>query len=145
MENLTPPVLEAVRELHWRIASGHSMREALRLYLDVCTSPFAQTLREWWTLRAQDKVGKNERQAFTTHLQRAVLEVIERGIGGQPTLEHLKTLEQEIELAAQAELEAHIGALPFKVLLPLLFFQFPAYLILLLGPLLRDLSSKMGG
>lgn len=143
MENLTPPLLEAVRELHWRIASGHSMREALRLYLEVATSPFAHNLREWTAVRAQDKVPPTA--AFRSHLQRALLELIERGCMGQPTLEHLKELEYEVELAAQAELEAHIGALPFKVLLPLLFFQFPAYLLLLLGPLLRDLGQQMGG
>jgi hypothetical protein len=35
--------------------------------------------------------------------------------------------------------------LPFKVLIPMLLFQFPAYLLLLLGPVLRELTQQIGG
>ena len=51
---------------------------------------------------------------------------------------------REVEAAAELELQAHVAQLPLKVLLPLLFFQFPAYLLLLLGPVLRELSRSLG-
>ena len=121
------------------------MRESLRVYLEHEATPFAQLLREWWTLRNQGRPTIEIERRFTTHLQKAFLHLVERGLQGQPTLEHLHTLEKEIEMAAQLELEMHLTTLPFKVLLPLLLFQFPAYLILLLGPLLRDLNRQLGG
>jgi hypothetical protein len=142
MEDLTPPLLCAVRELRWRISSGISMKEAFRFYLEDTCSPFSQHLREWWALKCQGRAQAGG--GFTSHYQRALIDLVERGCGGQPTLDHLCALEDEIEKAAQAELELHIATLPFKVLIPLLLFQFPAYLILLLGPLLRELSSQMG-
>ena len=145
MEDLTPPLLTALRELRWRISSGRSMKESLRLYLDENTSPFSHHLREWWALKSQDRPTTALAPLFTSHYQKSALLLIERGLAGQPTLDHLCALEDEVELAAAFELEAHLQTLPFKVLIPLLLFQFPAYLILLLGPLLRDLQTQMGG
>jgi hypothetical protein len=143
MEDLTPPLLGAIREMGLRISSGHSMKESLRLYLESANSEFAQRLREWWVLREQGRL--QQAPAFVSHYQRAFILLLERGLQGQPTLEHLQALEDEVTSAAQAELELHVATLPFKVLLPLLFFQFPAYLVVLLGPILRDLNAQMGG
>jgi len=143
MEDLSPPLLTVARELRWRISSGKSMKEALHLYLESATSRFAQSLREWWALRSQGRSDSETR--FPTHLQKGLITLIERGCAGQPTLEQLLALEKEIESAAEAELELFVATLPFKVLLPLLFFQFPAYLLLLLGPVLRELGRQMGG
>lgn len=120
------------------------MNEAFRMYLDNAKGPLAHSFREWWTLRAQARQGTKPVFAFKTYSQRLFIELVERGCSGQPTLEALRGLEDEVEKAAQAELDAHLASLPFKVLIPLLIFQFPAYLVLLLGPVLRDLAEQMG-
>lgn len=143
MEDMTPPLLNAVREVRWRISSGKSMKESLQLYLDGTGTPFSQQLREWWALKSQGRAQNDSR--FTTHLQQAFINLVERGCAGQPVLLHLDALEGEIESAANAELELFVAALPFKVLLPMLLFQFPAYLLLLLGPILRELGRQLGG
>ncbi|MGZ3722539.1 MAG: hypothetical protein ACXVA9_06395 [Bdellovibrionales bacterium] len=143
MEDMTPPLLGAVREVRWRISSGKSMKESLVLYLEGATSPFAQQVREWWALKNQGRAPTDS--PFTSHFQKAFVNLIERGCAGQPTLEHLNALESEIDSAAQAELELFVATLPFKVLLPMLMFQFPAYLLLLLGPVLRELGQTLGG
>ena len=144
MEGLTPPLLETVRELRWRISTGLSMREALRLHLESGRGQLVHGLREWWALKSHERGGRPP-AIFHSHLRSSVLDVIERGLAGQPVAEHLRVLEEEIERAADDELSSHIAALPFRVLLPLLFLQFPAFLLLLLGPLLRELGEKMGG
>ena len=120
------------------------MREAVRQLLESSSSQLTTELGEWWAVRSRERVV-NHPKSFISPLRRAVIDTIERGLSGQPTREHLQALEFEVERAANAELEAHISALPFKVLIPLLLFYFPAFLLLLLGPLLRDLSQKMGG
>lgn len=143
MESLTPPILTAIREVRWLIGGGHSMNEAFRIYLESSKGPFTQSLSEWWVARAQARVGARPVFQYKTYSQRLFLELVERGCAGQPTLEALRGLEDEVEKAAQAELDAHLASLPFKVLIPLLIFQFPAYLVLLLGPVLRDLSDQL--
>ena len=142
MENLTPPTLNAVRQISWRIHSGKSMFEAVNIYLGQCNDSFARSLREAWILKNQGQIS--QKSLFSSVHQQALWNLIERGAHGQPTSEALRALELEVEMATSFELEEHLGSLPFKVLLPLLFFLFPAYLILLLGPVLRQLNQQMG-
>lgn len=142
MENLTPPLLRALREIKWSIQSGKPMKEALQIYLEGTNDVFASFLREQWILKSQNVKSSSE---FPTYFQSSFWNLISRGCRGQPVLESLEALESEVLVAAEAELEDHLATLPFKVLIPLLLFQFPAYLLLLLGPMLRDLQSQLGG
>jgi hypothetical protein len=144
MEDLTPPVLAAVRAVLWRISSGKSMNEAMRLYFETANSPFSHQLREWWALKNQGRAAENQSVAFKSYYQKAFVHLIERGCEGQPTLDPLRALEDELEKAAASELDLFVSVLPFKVLIPMLLFQFPAYLLLLLGPVLRELSHELG-
>jgi len=145
MESLTPPVLNLARELHWRIRTGHSMRESVRSALAQDSSAYARRLREWWELQAQNSKHIDPKSYFSSPYQIALADLISRGCAGQPTSETLSSLCDEIENAANDEIETHINSLPFKLLIPLLLFQFPAFLILLIGPLLRELQHQMGG
>jgi hypothetical protein len=119
------------------------MKQSVSLFLVDSPGPFARRLREWWALKNQGLAPADE--IFTSHFQKAFAHLIECGCAGQPTLEYLQQLESEIESAAQAELELFVATLPFKVLIPMLLFQFPAYLLLLLGPVLRELTQQIGG
>jgi hypothetical protein len=145
MENLTPPILTIARELLWKISSGQSMRAAMQSQLSDDPSPFAVRMREWWTRYLQSPEKTAAQDYFTTPYQLALTELIVRGTAGQPVLEMLKTLTAEIERVAEDCLESHVQTLPFKQLIPLLIFQFPAFLVLLVGPLLRELQTGLGG
>jgi len=145
MENLTPPLLRALREVRWVMSSGKSMKEAFQTYLEHTQDPLAAHLRQLWIIKSQGGKPNSGAPPLPTYLQRAFWDLIERGCAGQPTMEALKALEYEVESRAQAELDDHLATLPFKALLPLLLLQFPAYLILLLGPILRELQRQIGG
>src|SRR5262245_35126754 len=136
MEDLIPPLLKAVSEVRWRMASGNSLRHALEQYLQNHHDPFTARLREWWVMR-DSRPGL----ADASHLEDVFVGLVRRGLAGEPVLEPMTALADEIELAADLELEQHIATLPFKMLLPLLFLQFPAYLLVLLGPALMSLSA----
>lgn len=58
---------------------------------------------------------------------------------GIPVLNSLKELENELKLAVEDELELFIQTLPFKLLLPIFLIMFPAFLLLLLGPILQNI------
>lgn len=139
MEHLTPPLLTAVREIRWQLLSGKSTREAVREYLALYKDEFSRKLREILLLREQSALDPAFR-GFANVYQTALWDLLQRGLDGHPILEPLTSLEREIERAAQLDVETHISTLPFKALLPLLFFQFPAFVILLVLPLLRDLQ-----
>lgn len=143
MENLTPPLLHALREVRWLLLSGKSMKDALQSYLSHNENSFAARLRELWVIKSRG--GGPTPNRLPTYFQREFWNLIERGCAGQPVLEALEVLETEVQLAAEAELDEHLASLPFKILIPLLIFQFPAYLLLLLGPMLRELQHHLGG
>ncbi len=145
MENLTPPLLRALRELRWTMSAGKSMNEAFQLYLERTQDDLASRLRQLWILKNQSGNISYTPERLPTYFQRAFWQLVERGCRGEPAMDALNALESEVQAAAQAELDDHIATLPFKVLIPLLLFQFPAYLLLLLGPLLRELQRQLGG
>ncbi len=145
MENLNPPLLQAIREVKWCMQTGKSMNEAVQYYLSDVQDEFSARLRKYWILRNQASSTPQDAVEWPTYYQRAFWSLVERGARGEPSLEALSALEVEVERAAQSELDEHLAVLPFKVLVPLLFFQFPAYLLLLLGPLLRELQRQLGG
>jgi len=143
MESIIPPVLNCVQHIRWQIGSGAGMRDAIRSYLDAHADSFADQLRDHWFLHTQATHRGRQIRPFATEYQKILWELICRGAQGEPIEAALFGLEQEITHAAQFELDEHVSALPLKVLVPLLLLQFPAYLVLLLGPLLRDLQRQM--
>lgn len=141
MEIVDPPLLRAIREVRWHLGAGHGMNEAVRAYLENNGDEMAARVRKRWAQRTQGAIS----EPFTSFREQAFWELLARGAAGQPTAEPLRALEDEARAAAESELELHVSTLPFKLLIPLLLFQFPAYLILLLGPMLRELTRQMGG
>lgn len=142
MESVSPPVLNAIRATIWLMRSGRSMNESLRYYLETTNDSFASVLRERHLLLLK---GHHSETPFTSIFQQTFWDLVVRAHHGQPILEALQALEHETTQAAQAELDDHISSLPFRVMIPLLLFMFPAYLIVLVGPLLRELSEGLGG
>lgn len=142
MDDLVPPLLLATREIRFNLLAGRALKDSVGVYLRSHHDEFALRLNELWCLKLQ---GESEIAESTLpgHRSRALWELLERGLLGEPILEPLQHLENDIEAAATADLETHIATLPFKALIPLLFFQFPAFVILLIGPLLRDLEKTL--
>lgn len=140
MEIIIPPCLIAVREIRWHMENNHSVRESLRLYTQVAGDEFALVLRDWADRRQNGEMSNPGKSAP----QRALFSLLERGLAGQPILEALTALESEIQRSALLELDLHLARLPFLSMIPLFLFQFPAFLLLLLGPLLTSLIEQMG-
>ncbi len=140
MDDLTPPLLTALREVRWQLLSGKSMRDSVAEYVSHHSDPFALKLRELMVLKQQGTLDWAT-QGFANQYHKAFWNLLARGLSGHPVLEPLSNLEDEVDRAALADLDVHVATLPFKALLPLLFFQFPAFVILLIGPLLRELPQ----
>lgn len=117
------------------------MNESINLYLESHSDPLSSQLREMLVMLNRNKTELSQLQ---TPLQRAFWILIVRGLNGQPVLEALQGLEVEVERMASHQLETHIAELPFKVMIPMLLFMFPAYLLVLIGPMMRELTRVLG-
>lgn len=140
---MKPPLLNLIQNLQWSISSGRPLKESLENILRTDNSSLGRSFGELWVLKSAGQKIRPEK-CLTSFYQTALWDLIERSSQGQPITEPLRGLEAEVAQAAQAELESHVATLPFKALIPLLAFQFPAFLIILLGPILRDLHSQLG-
>lgn len=140
MDCLAPP-LNAVLQIQLKIKNGFSVRSAIQIYTkDFADSDFAKQLSLWLFFREAGKSffppdwsKKSYRKIF--------LEILDRGLKGEPVLCILQELEEELKRACLQDLEQQIQKLPFVCLIPLFLFQVPAFFLLLLAPLLLELKA----
>lgn len=64
--------------------------------------------------------------------------ILEMGIKGLPILQTLEEFYKEVKFSNAIEIENYQKSLPFKMMMPLLFFYFPAVSMLFLGPFIID-------
>lgn len=140
MENIAPP-LRLVMSLRRSIENGDSMASALRKYLgqseDDLTSEITKLLLQQ-PLTSEDR----EKHSFSP-CREALFTVIQSGLAGQSVFAPLVQLEKEILALSYIDIEKTIQKIPLQLIWPVLFMQFPAYLMLLLGPLLDYLTRNL--
>ncbi|MNL37018.1 hypothetical protein D3C87_1591390 [compost metagenome] len=144
MECVAPPLalLLAVKR---SLEKGHPAKHGVLNYLKKEEGPFPQFVSKWLAHLQQGQATQELlRQEKSIH-RRVLLQLLERGMRGESIYLPLTQLEDEIIEACQHELSQKLAKLPFLLLIPLLLFQFPAFLLLLFGPLLQNFFHSLGG
>jgi hypothetical protein len=143
MEGLAPPLKCAI-ELQAAIRNGESVRTGVHRFVGTARADdeFATYLRG--LLVAWER-GLEWRSSLDTQSpqRRALVEIVANGIAGHAIASQLDAVRLEVERACEHEIREHLELLPLKMLVPLLLFQFPAFLLLMFGPLLRHLVEEM--
>lgn len=141
MVSLAPP-LQAVLEIRLYIENGKSVSQAIKTYVQsALEDPFAKELGLW--LFAEETGGSFNIKSLKSIHRKHLLDILKRGLKGEPVLEILEDYEKDLIEICKEDLEKHLQKLPFIALIPLLLFEFPALLILLVGPLLLNLLSAL--
>lgn len=143
MENLNE-TLKCLLAIRLDIECGESIRTALLKYCKVQSSTYSKLLREWLFCLEQKKDVSDLLQQVDDY-ERAFFEILEMGLTGYGVYERIITFEVELIEKCKYEIEKEIDQLPYKLMLPLFLLQFPAYLILILGPLLNHFIQSTGG
>ena len=141
MVSLAPP-LQAVLEIRLHIESGLSVSRSIKSYVQ--SSPedsFAKELGLW--LFAEETGGTFNTQNLKSLYRKHLMDILQRGLKGEPVLEILEEYEKDLVEICKEDLEKHLQKLPFISLVPLLLFEFPALLIILIGPLFLNLLSAL--
>ncbi|MGZ3770323.1 MAG: hypothetical protein ACXVCP_11930 [Bdellovibrio sp.] len=144
MEGLAPP-LELLSCVKRSIEKGQSVKQGILIYVKKGQGDFIIIVTRWMGLLQQGHDTRECIQAVTSLHRRTLLQVLERGLRGESIHSVLLRLEEEIIEACHDELTNKIAQLPFLMLIPLLLFQFPAFLMLLFGPLLKNFFHSLGG
>lgn len=144
MEGLAPP-LKCLIEIQAAIQNGEPIQKGLQAYLRAAetSDPFKSQLQRFLFAWDQGQDWRAVLLQTKSVYRRALLEVIATGLAGQPIQNHLDELRSELLEACDVEIKRHLELLPILMLGPLLLFQFPAFLLLLFGPLLTRLLHEL--
>lgn len=141
MVSLASP-LQATLEIRLHIENGQSVSQAIKTYIQSAPEdPFAKELGLW--LFAEETGGSFNTKTLKSVHRKHLMDILKRGLRGEPVLEILEDYEKDLVEICKEDLDKHLQKLPFIALIPLLLFELPALLILLIGPLLLNLLSAL--
>ena len=135
------PLLESILEVEYALKSGKSARWALRSFAGRSHSDWGRFLYTWLPQYEQGSNSDKLENCLKSSYQKAFLTLMKASLRGQSIANELSHLKAEVEDACHLEVETFLRLLPFKLLIPLLFLLFPAFMILLLGPILAQIGA----
>ena len=141
MENLAPP-LELCFWVRTQMFNGGSILSAIKTY-KTHDKDWSETLQKWLINIENQNSTKDIVGNLKSYHRKILIEVLENGIKGHSIQLVLKNLEDEMINYCELELENFNDSLQFKMMIPVLLFIFPAYLIALLGPVLNQILESM--
>lgn len=134
------PTLRLIMNLREGLEKGDSIRRTLESFIQEEEGALPVYLQRWWLLKKSDQ---NSSMSDFSLSQQSVVSLIERGLQGETIGPALSLLEREVFEKCESEIDEFAQTLPIKSLLPLLLLIFPAYLMILLGPLVEELLSSL--
>ena len=134
MEDLSP-TLVLIWDVLRAIEGGYSVMSGVHVFNN---RNLKQNLSEEIKKVMQDMPGQpNFKICKGINLQQQhLLELIQLGSRGESVYEALKSLESELIICCEDEINRHLAILPFKMMLPLLGLIMPALMIVLITPLI---------
>jgi hypothetical protein len=139
LAHLTPSI-EFVINLKSGLEQGNSLLDAFNENLNNLNDPFSKKMALWFAYYKNSMESSIE---FKSQYQKNLLEILDQGFSGAPVYEHLCLLEKEMSEEFERQWKAYLESLPLKLSLPLLFFFFPSYVILLFGPLIVQFLTEV--
>lgn len=144
MEGLAPP-LELLIAVRRAIEEGQSIKQGISRYIQSSEDEFSLFVTRWLNQVGQGRDVKDLLQVLSSPYRRALLLTLHRGLMGEPIYPILCLMEQELIEACYEEINQNIAKLPFYLMVPLLLFQFPAFLLLLFGPIIQNFFTSFAG
>ena len=141
MEHLAPPY-QFILDLLYELESGGTARSAVKKYTLHFQNDFCLMLKHWLRLQEFGELVIAE-PTFKSSYQKAIWDLLMLSQQGVSLVAPVKELEKELRFVCEEQLEQHLATLPYKLMIPLLFLQFPALMVILLGPLLAQLLMEV--
>lgn len=136
-----PWPLEVLMFVRVEISEGRSVRSALDEYLQTHSRVELNILRVWYlSIQNSGRRSLDHPEVRASNSQvRTLLQVLERGVRGEAILPALLELERDFLELCDDDLERFASRLPTLIMGTTALFLFPAFVLILIGPLLADL------
>lgn len=133
--------LELILEARFGIEKGDSLKRTLLNYAESEPRHHRKDVVRLWLQLLETGRPVEIVMRHRTFAERRVFELLSQGLKGESVYSQICVLEEELFEASRLEIDEFISTLSVKALIPLLFFQFPAFLVLLFGPFLAQFMS----
>lgn len=143
MDNLAASYL-FVEHLRYCLESGDTVVTAIKKFVRLERTEFALLLEKWLILSLSEQYNAGEFQKPLSLYRRSVFDLLDLTKTGVSIVEPLKSMEKEMVQICENDLQKHLDMLPFQLMIPMLFLQFPAVLLILIGPLLIQFFTEVG-
>lgn len=120
---------------------GEPLRTFLYRFLSQEHSLSAIKFKQWFL--HYERTHINQSKLFKSNIYHIFLDLLEQGLAGVGILERFKVFEEELIEVCKEQLQKKLDRLPYEMMLPILLFMFPGYLLLILGPLVVHLLESM--
>lgn len=138
MENIAPPLV-LLWEVKRSLEKGQSVGSGIKNYLKYTkTDEFQHQVEIWWMTQTNSQILYDKTQL--NYKRQYLLEVLEAGLKGHSILQTLQSLEDELIMSCEDEIQKYVARLPMLSLIPLMFLIFPAMMLILILPLLKLLQ-----
>ncbi|MFN7904577.1 MAG: hypothetical protein ACK5P5_05285 [Pseudobdellovibrionaceae bacterium] len=138
------PIIEFLFLLRKTLEKGHPTKKAIEIYLQSAqSSDFKLELIHFHVSQTQGQPINHVLFSSKFRLRRQLWVLMDRSRQGEPILPFLLALEAEALATFEDIATQNTQKLPFLMMIPLLLFQFPAFGLLILGPLLDIFLHSM--
>lgn len=135
MENIAPPLI-LLWDVRRSLERGHSVSNGIKCYLNRRkTGAFHDQIENWWASQNNAQIMYNK--SGMNHKRQFLLETLEAGLKGHGILLTLQSIETELILSCEDEIQRHVTLLPIISLIPMMLLIFPAVMIVLIIPLIK--------
>jgi len=144
------PVLECIWFIEEGLRRGDSPREALLGWAEVSVASRAGgdcysrdfRLQVLQVLRNSEEPAAREVVSLSPYRE-SFFQILVAGFSGEAILADLVVLKADVQNQLELDMKSHVETLPFKMLVPLLLFLFPSFLILLFGPITQSFLQSL--
>lgn len=135
MENIAPPLI-LLWDVRRSLESGRSVSSGIKCYLNRNKSgSFQRQIENWWASQTNAQINYNS--SGMNYKRQFLLETLENGLKGHAILLTLQSIEVELILSCEDEIQRHVMLLPIISLIPMMLLIFPAVMLVLLVPLIN--------
>ncbi len=142
MESVAP-LYQACLELRCSLSQNVPVRSSLHSIVASVGGDLGKQLQQILVYASQHK---DPEAAFFKHcsFQRACFfQLALRGLKGEPILEPLQVLEKDIKDVSLEQVQYFLKTLPYKMLIPVMLLQLPAYMYVMFSPFLKAFSEGL--
>lgn len=143
MDNLAASYI-FVEHLRYGLESGDTPAITIKKFVREERTEFGSLLEKWLVMSQSENYRGGEFQKSLSLYRKSIFDLLDLSKTGVSIIDPLKSMEKEMVQICENDLQKHLDKLPFQLMIPMLFLQFPAVLLLVIGPLLLQFLAEVG-